>query len=193
MKIKPIMTNKKQPDNIELVIQELDRRIEALKLQYNLFFTGELLLPPEKERDDLEKRIRTMMFSSQKSPRVNLLLNNLASRFSLYNNMWLKRMNELETGVSILQRKKVAFTEAAKPKEKPKPVQVDVSLNSEDSFEKFFDNYSQIMEKKTLASPDKDTVINSLKMKLIAANLVDAKVSLGVVDGKLKIKLTGVQ
>lgn len=189
--------SKKPGDNIEIVLQDLNHKIEALKLQYNLYFQGELRVPPEKEREDLEKRIRNLLYGGKKNARVNLLVQNVSSRFSLYNNMWLKRLKELETGISTIPRKvpKVSLDEGPKPKpKKAKPVKCDVSLNSEDSFDKFYDNYAQIVAKKSQSTPpDKDKIINSLKMKLISANLVDAKVSLGVEGGKLKIKVKGVQ
>ncbi|UCH95848.1 MAG: hypothetical protein JSV88_03120 [Candidatus Aminicenantes bacterium] len=181
-------------ESIEAFIQDMDHRVENLKVQFNLFFSGEIRIPPEKEREELETRIRNLMSRGHKSPRVNLLIQNLGSRFSLYNNMWLKRLNELETGISVIKRKKTAYTEESKPPPKPiipkvKPVNVDVSLNSEDSFEKFFDNYSRLLPQKNRAALDKEKVINSIKTKLITANLVDAQVNLSLQKGKVKIKI----
>ncbi len=96
---KPDLREKKS--KAELKIQRLNSRIEQLKIQYTLFFSGEIRLPPEKERETVENSIRKILESEYKSPRMNLLVQNLASSFSLYNNMWLKKMNELETGVSM--------------------------------------------------------------------------------------------
>ncbi len=181
-------------DSVELVIQDISQRIESLKVEFNLYFAGEMRVPPERERSILEKKIRNLMYTGKKTARTNLLIQNVSSRFSLYNNMWLKRLNEIETGVSVLQRKKVAYMEAEKektkpPKPKPRGATVSVSLNSEDSFEKMYEDYAKLTAKKSKTPPDKEKVINSIKSKMISANVIDAKVRLTLVKGKLKIKI----
>ena len=181
-------------DNIEILIREMDRRVEDLKLKFNLFFTGEIRIPPEKEREELEIRIRNLMSKGHKSPRVNLLIQNLGSRFSLYNNLWLKRLNELETGISIIKRKKIAYMEDYKPPPpKVKPIDVEICLNHEESFEKFFDDYSLMSSASTQKSLNKEKLINSVKAKLITENMVDAQVNLSIKNGKVKIKIKPVQ
>lgn len=179
-------------DNIEMALDEINQRIENLKVEFNLFFSGETRVPPEKERNAIEKKMRNLVYSGKKNARVSLLLQNISSRFSLYNNMWLKRMNEIETGVAPIQKKRVAaMVESTK---KPKPattpsVNVEISLNREDSFDSFFDNYAKLSAKKEASPEDKEKVINSIKSKMISSNLIDAKVNLSIVDGKIKIKL----
>ncbi|MGD2091308.1 MAG: hypothetical protein PVH61_34345 [Candidatus Aminicenantes bacterium] len=181
-------------DNIELLIQDINQRVENLKVQFNLFFTGEIRIPPEKEREELENRIRNLMSKGHKSPRVNLLIQNLGSRFSLYNNLWLKRLKELETGVSVIKRKKTAYMEEHKPPPpKVKPINVDISLNHEESFEQFFDHYSRMSSTNAKKSIDKEQIINSVKSKLITENMVDAQVKLTLKNGKVKIKIKPVQ
>lgn len=190
-----MISRKEQEQKMELLVQEINRRIEDLIVQFNLFFTGELRVPPERERGDLEKRIRNLIYADQKSPRLNLLIQNVSSRWSLYNNMWLKKLNEIETGMHVIKRKPTAYMdmEEPKPPTKPKAKTINVSLNSEESFEKFFDNYVQLLTNKAKTVPDKEEVINSLKSKLITSNVIDAKVNLSVEKGKVKIKIKGEQ
>lgn len=182
-------------DSIEALIHEMDRRVEDLKLKYNLFFSGETRIPPEKEREELENRIRNLMSRGHKSPRVNLLIQNLGSRFSLYNNLWLKRLNELETGISLIQRKKTVHMEEPQklPPHYVKPINVGISLNHEESFEQFFKNYTRMCPPNAQKSLNKDKIINSVKAKLITENMVDAQVTLSLRDGKVKIKIKPVQ
>ncbi len=184
-----MISRKEQEHSMELLVQEINQRIEDLKIQFNLFFTGEIRIPPEKERGDLAKRIRNLIYADQKSARLNLLIQNVSSRFSIYNNMWLKRLNEIESGMQVIQRKKTAYMEDNKPPARPKTKTINVSLNNEESFEKFFDNYAQLMTNKAKTAPDKDQVINSLKSKLITSNVIDAKVNLSLEKGKVKIKI----
>jgi hypothetical protein len=179
-------------DKIEKFILTIDAKIESLKTQFNLYFSGELRVPPESDREDLEKMIRDILFSPHKSPRAKLLIQNLTSKFSLYNNMWKKRLNELESGVATLTRKKPIYEE----KEEPEPVSVtipeetfDISLNREESFDTFYNKYNQLLKKDSGDESQKEKIINSLKAKLIGQNLIDARVSLAIDSGKLKLKI----
>jgi hypothetical protein len=181
-------------NSIELLIKDMEQRVESLKVKFNLFFTGEIRVPPEKEREELENRIRNLMSKGHKSPRVNLLIQNLGSRFSLYNNMWLKRLNELETGISMIHRKKTAYVEESKPAPpKVKPIDVKISLNHEESFEKFFNDYSRMASANDQKSINREKIINSVKAKLITENMVDAQVHLSLQNGKVKIKIKRAQ
>jgi hypothetical protein len=179
-------------DKIEKFIMTIDAKIESLKTQFNLYFSGELRVPPESDREDLEKMIRDILFSPHKSPRAKLLIQNLTSKFSLYNNMWKKRLNELESGVATLTRKKPMYEE----KEEPEPASVeipeetfDISLNREDSFDTFYNKYTHLLKKDNGDESQKEKIINSLKAKLIGQNLIDARVSLAIDNGKLKLKI----
>jgi hypothetical protein len=108
--------------------------------------------------------------------------------------MWLKRLNELETGISIIKRKKTAYMEEPKPPPpKVKPINVDISLNHEESFEKFFENYSRMLSSNAKKSLDKEKIINSVKTKLITENMVDAQVNLSLRGGKVKIRIKPAQ
>ncbi len=177
-------------DKIEKFIMAIDGKIESLKTQFNLYFSGEVRIPPESEREDLEKMIRDILFSPHKSPKAKLLIQNLSSKFSLYNNMWKKRLNEIESGVSSLTKKPPAYDE----KEEPVPIEIpeetfDISLNREDSFEMFYNKYTHLMKKDAGDETQKEKIINSLKAKLIGQNLIDARVSLAIDKGKIKLKI----
>jgi hypothetical protein len=175
-------------DNIERLIAMINGRIENLKVQFNLFFAGELRVPPENEREEIEKMVRDLMLSPHKSPKNILLIQNLSSTFSVYNNLWKKKLSEVESGLVVIKKKKTAYTEEPKPTPK-KEYLLDVSLNREDSFETFFNKYSDLMDKSSANEKKKENVINSLKSKLISQNLIDARVRLSVSDGRLKLKV----
>lgn len=177
----------KGPD-IEKEIRKLDTRIENLKAQYILFFSGELQTPPEKEREEIEQAIRKLLYSDQKKARLNLLIQNVASKFTLYNNMWLKRLREVETGVVIIKRKPKAYMEPSKPDQNVEQ-NVNISLNHEESFDNFYEQYKTMMSERKKNISSKNQVVNSLKAKLISANLVDAQINLSLDQGKLKIKI----
>ena len=47
----------------------------------------------------MEIKIRKILINEQKSPRLKLITQNLSSKFMVYNNLWKKKMNEIESGV----------------------------------------------------------------------------------------------
>ena len=179
--------NQSQPD-LEKKLNKLDKMIEDLKIHFNLFFSGEINIPPEQDRSNIEKQIRKMSSIEQKSAKINLLIQNVSSKFALYNNMWLKKLHEIEVGLVSIKKKPVNNVQEKKNKTAYKK-EITVSLNSEDSFEKFFKDYRDLSKKKTFKSFDKETIINSLKSKMITANMIDAKINLIQKQGKVKIKI----
>lgn len=197
-KKKEFVSRQEQQMQLEHMVLNLNGRIESLKTQYNLYFAGELRIPPESERESLEKIVRDLQFKGNKTPRATLLIQNLSSSFSVYNNMWKKRLTQVENGTFMIQKKKTTFYEdlgdkKEKKKTKKKEEFLDVSLNSEDSFDKFFDKYAKVMKKGSNNEEQREKIINSLKTKLISQNLIDAKVSLGVSGGKLKLRIKSSQ
>jgi len=182
-----IENNFKSQDT-EILLHNINGTIEKLKTEYNLFFSGELRVPPESEREQLEKEIRNLVSGGSKNPRLALLIQNAASKFTLYNNMWLKRLNEIEGGFVRNKRKAVSFdTQVKSPA--PKNERVAVSLNSEESFEKFYKKYEEMSKLQSVKVMDKEKMINSIKAKLITANLIDVKIDLQIESGKVKLKL----
>jgi len=181
------MESKKDRErNFESYIKRLEEKIESLKIQYNLFFSGEINIPPEQERELLEKEVRTSLYSNLKSPKINLLIQNLSSRFNIFNNMWKKKLNQLESGeLKRPSKPKPAFFIKDKPANKESVI--PVSLNDEKSFEQLFDRYSSLGSNKNKKS--KDALINKIKLKLISENIINAKIQLSKSDGKIKLKI----
>lgn len=177
-----------QISDTEKKIRNIEKRIDNLKISFNLFFSGELDVPPETEREAVEKLVRNMLYSGHKAARLNLLMQNVASRFTLYNNMWLKKLNELETGVITIKRNKTSS--ADEPSKSWNTKIYGVSLNNENSFENLYEKYVSLFPKASSQNPlNKESLIRSIKTKMISTNLVDAKAAISVSQGKLKIRL----
>ncbi len=175
----------------EKQIAVLERKIDELKQKYILFFSGETKQPPEQEREETEKAVRKLIYGGAKSAKMSMIIQNLAARFSLYNNLWLKQLNEMEFGVSRLRKKNVATQPPYKSQPQSKkdtgPQEVFLSLNDEGSFENFFATYQQLLPQTKRADLDKEEVINSVKSKLVTHNLVETKVSVTLQNGKPNI------
>jgi len=172
----------------EKQVAVLERKIDDLKAKYILFFAGELKVPPEQERADAEKAIRNLIYGGAKTTRMNLIIQNVAARFSLYNNFWLKQLNEMESGISRLQKKKNAAP-PPQPKKEKDYQEVLLNLNDENSFENLFAAYQQLLPKNSKTAKDKDKIINSMKTKMLTHNLVEAKVSITFQNNKLSVTI----
>jgi hypothetical protein len=180
----------------ETEVAALERKIDGLKSKYILFFAGETKQPPEQEREECEKAIRKLIYGGAKTARMSMIIQNLAARFSLYNNLWLKQLNESESGISKLRKKKEALPpppvkSRPQPQAKPEKARdakgIHLSLNDEDSFEKLYSAYMQLLPKNSKAIPDKEKVINSMKAKMLTNNLVETEVSIILKNDKPSI------
>lgn len=166
----------------------LDRKIDDLKAEYNLFFNGETKLPPEKKREDLEKAVRKLIYGGAKTARMDMIIQNLAQRFNLYNNMWLKKLAELESGTVRIQKKKSAGPPPASRRDKGQR-EVFLTLNDENTFERMADAYRDMLPNHALSEKEKDKFIDSMKAKMLTHNLVEARVTFTVQKGKLSIRI----
>jgi hypothetical protein len=102
--------------------------------------------------------------------------------------MWLKKLNELETGVITIKRKKTSS--ADEPSKSWNTKIYGVSLNNETSFENLYEKYTSLFPKASSQNKlNKESLIRSIKTKMISSNLVDAKAAISVSQGKLKIRL----
>lgn len=174
---------------IEDLIRRTEGRIEALKTEYNLFFAGEVKIPPEKERVSIEKVIRDIQSQDLRSGKLDFLLQNLSSRFYLYNNMWLKKLNQLESG-SLKRPTKTPNYEKRASSDKDATKTSTVSLNDEGSFESFYGEYDKMVKNSQKGKcKSKDDLINSIKLKMISENIIDANINLSVTKGKVQIKI----
>lgn len=169
-------------------IAELEKKIDELKSKYILFFAGELKQPPEKERDYIENAVRKLVYGGAKTARIDMIIQNLASRFSLYNNLWLKKLNELESGVQVI-KKKTAPPPAPPPRREKEQLEISLNLNDEDSFERLYEAYKELHPAGAKTDSEKDRIIGSIKAKMLTCNLVEARVSVAMQKGKLSIKL----
>ncbi len=174
---------------IETLITKTEARIESLKTQYNLFFAGELKIPPENERESIEKVIRDIQSRDLRSGKLDFLLQNLSSRFYLYNNMWLKKLNQLETGIISRKIKSVSYENNIETK-KNLVKSTSISLNREESFETFYNEYDKMVKKSDKGkAKSRDDLVNSIKLKMISENIIDANIRMSIVKGKVQIKI----
>jgi hypothetical protein len=173
-------------ETTERQIAQLEKRIDDLKAEYVQFFNHEIKLPPEKKREDLEIAVRKLIFAGAKTPRMDMIIQNLAQRFSLYNNLWLKKLNEMEYGKETAQKKKPAPPPSRRGKGQR---EVFVTLNDEETFERLVDAYRQLLPDGARTGKERQKIIEGMKAKMVMNNMVEAHVTFTVQGGKLSIRI----
>jgi hypothetical protein len=84
--------------SLEEELSSLDKRIRKLRIQWDLFFTGNLPKPPIDARDELDKAIKRIGSLREMKLSQRFLYNNLLNRWNLFTELWNKRMQEREEG-----------------------------------------------------------------------------------------------
>ncbi len=79
-------------------IEQLERDLRQLELDYNRYFAGSLELPPELFRKDLRVRLRLLRGQPITGVADRFRLNALTDRFNVLAEHFTRRLREVETG-----------------------------------------------------------------------------------------------
>ncbi len=85
-----------RPLSLEARIEEVAARIQRLQVAYRKFFAGALEIPPDQDRDAIERALRALRNVNQKSPVDRFKLANLEAQFNSYREMYGRRLRDLE-------------------------------------------------------------------------------------------------
>lgn len=80
------------------LLDELDGRIEALKILYEQYFLGLEKLEPLQDRQGVARIVRRVQTSQTKNTAIRFRLNSLNQRFLSYQNYWNRIVREIEAG-----------------------------------------------------------------------------------------------
>ena len=105
--------------SIEAELSVLEKSINALRIDYERFFTGDVKLPPLAQRRKLETMLRQLANMEVDRAADRFRLQGLQSRYNSMTELWEKRLiakeeGRLAHGVVLLRA----------PKEAPKPVEL---------------------------------------------------------------------
>lgn len=90
---------KKQP-GISRQLDQLQRAIERFRIDAQRFFAGDLGVPPEPLRDEIQARLRELRASNLKAAADSFRLNSLEARFHSHLDLFGRRLREAEEGAS---------------------------------------------------------------------------------------------
>ena len=107
--------------SIERELNEVDRGITALRVEYERFFAGELKRPPVQARRTLEETLRPDRELRGRQGRRTVPPPELQSRYNSFAELWEKRMQAREEGrTGPIRRPVTVAPVAAVPKGAPK-------------------------------------------------------------------------
>lgn len=82
----------------ERELNELERAIKELRIEFERFFNGALETPPEPLREQIHRRLRALRNTNLQSAVETFRLNSLEARFNSFNDMYGRRLRDLEEG-----------------------------------------------------------------------------------------------
>ncbi len=91
-------------------LNDLDRGITALRIEYERFFGGELRRPPVPGRRSLEETLRKLGNAEMEKAAERFRLQTLQSRYNSFTELWDKRMQAREEGRTGPIRRLVPLT-----------------------------------------------------------------------------------
>ena len=189
-------------------LDKLEEDIRKLKVKYEMFFMGNIKMPPQHERHMLEVYIFELGKQKMRDGTRRFRYNQLLSRYNQFREMWGRKMREREEGPLDFRRRKAALD--AEPVEKPKPSPQRVTSPGAESYVKLAagsngeairDLYSQIeKEHQKLGKIPNLTYEQLRSMVEKQSEQVRARYNVSVVgfrvdvvDGKVKLKAKPIQ
>lgn len=90
-------------------LDQLQRDVRQLQIDFERFFNGGLPLPPEELRNRIQAQLRTLRNTNITAAVDSFRLNDLEARFNSYNEMYNRRLRDVEEGRG--PHKVIAFVE----------------------------------------------------------------------------------
>jgi len=118
------------PDEINKELEELDSRLERLRVKYEQYFTGIEKMVPWVQRKDVDRRFQLMHREQIRSSGQRFRFNTLVQRFTTYQTYWGRILRRIEEGtlkrdVLRAQRMGTATPRAKQPDEALAPPHPD--------------------------------------------------------------------
>jgi hypothetical protein len=190
-------------------LDKLEEDIRKLKVKYEMFFMGNIKMPPQHERHQLEVYIFELGKQKMRDNSRRFRYNQLLSRYNQFREMWGRKMREREEGPLDFRRRKAALD--APPEATPKPAATPrVTSRNAESYVKLTagsngkairDLYDQIEKEHQKLGKSPNLTFEQLRSMVekqseqvrerYNVDVVGFRVD--VVDGKIKLKAKPIQ
>jgi hypothetical protein len=178
---------------IDQHIRQLEERIRQLRIEWDLFFTGNRRIPPTKELDEADKLCKLLKNAAIPDNGQRFKAQSVCSNFIAMQELWTKRLRRQEEGRLPGRRPVPRATLTAAPAAPPPPDTVTLdNQNASGRLKGLFNKYL------TLANPDevKNLTFESFSSRIAqqVASIIRTQgcqavqVSVRLEDGKVKLK-----
>ena len=89
----------REPQDPELLLDELEHDIEALRLAYEKYFLRVERAAPVRQRERLDRKIRLLESVHMRTTALRFRLAGLRARYVTYGHYWARVLDEIERGV----------------------------------------------------------------------------------------------
>jgi hypothetical protein len=129
-----------QAEEIAALVDELEQRLERLRVLYDQFFTGIEKIPPNILQKDVERRIWILRREKIRNTGIRFKFQTMIQRYNTFTSYWMRIMREIENGTykrDVLRAKRRFGNEPTKPATKaaeapPPEDDLDVELSLDD-------------------------------------------------------------
>jgi len=104
---------KAQPGGYQEALDELDRQVRQLRIDFERYWNGALPFPPDDLRGRIQNQLKALRNVSMRSAVESFRMGDLEARFNSYNELWNRRVRDREEGRS---QNHPPVTVAARPK-----------------------------------------------------------------------------
>ncbi|HUJ12203.1 MAG TPA: MXAN_5187 C-terminal domain-containing protein [Thermoanaerobaculia bacterium] len=191
-------------------LDKLEEDIRKLKVKYEMFFMGNIKMPPQHERHQVEVYIFELGKQKMRENGRRFRYNQLLSRYNQLREMWGRKMREREEGPLDFRRRKAALEAPSAHAPKPTAPHPRVTSASPESYVKLGAGsngdeirhlYTQIEQEHqklgkmpNLTYEQLRTMIEKQSEQVRARYNVDVVgFRVDVVDGKVKLKAKPIQ
>jgi hypothetical protein len=190
-------------------LDKLEEDIRKLKVKYEMFFLGNMKMPPQHERHQLEVYIFELGKQKMRESGRRFRYNQLLSRYNQLRELWGRKMREREEGPLDFRRRKAALEapaeeppkRAATPRVTSRSADSYVKLSSSSNGEEIRDLYNQIEHEHQKLGKMPNLTFEQLRAMIEKqSEQVRARYNVDVVgfrvevaDGKVKLKAKPIQ
>ncbi len=107
-----------EQEEIEELLDELERNLSRLRIDYEQFFMGNMRREPQALRGKVQKSVLKLVNEPPRQSRQKFRFNTLNARFQVYRQLWGRTLREMERGTYKRDRFKLAI----KGRVPPEPV-----------------------------------------------------------------------
>jgi hypothetical protein len=94
----PLLKSKREREELEANLVRLEEALEELKARYEMYFLGTERREPNRDRDELKKRILRVKDAFTRNAALRFRIQSLHARYLSYERLWLRSAREKEEG-----------------------------------------------------------------------------------------------